>query len=108
MSMALLAGFIVAYPMNWWLVANHLKHGMMTVRKYDQAEDNKSIQVHQMDHHGDMSRSSHATDTAAPFHNHKSADHSAPQPSAGRTAVMTLLSFVVFAIGLAIGLVIGG
>ena len=32
MSMALLIGFIVAYPMNWWLVANHLKHGMMTVR----------------------------------------------------------------------------
>jgi hypothetical protein len=33
MSMALLAGFIVAYPMNWWLVANNLKHGMMTVRR---------------------------------------------------------------------------
>jgi Domain of unknown function (DUF4396) len=32
MSMALLVGFIIAYPMNWWLVANHLKHGMMTVR----------------------------------------------------------------------------
>ncbi len=32
MSMALLAGFIVAYPMNWWLVARHLKHGMTTVR----------------------------------------------------------------------------
>jgi hypothetical protein len=32
MSMALIVGFIVAYPMNWWLVANHLKHGMMTVR----------------------------------------------------------------------------
>jgi Domain of unknown function (DUF4396) len=32
MSMALLVGFIVAYPMNWWLVANHLKHGMMTGR----------------------------------------------------------------------------
>ncbi|HEU0154719.1 MAG TPA: DUF4396 domain-containing protein [Stellaceae bacterium] len=32
MSIALLAGFVVAYPMNWWLVANHLKHGMMTVR----------------------------------------------------------------------------
>jgi hypothetical protein len=31
MSMALLVGFIVAYPMNWWLVANRLKHGMMTV-----------------------------------------------------------------------------
>jgi hypothetical protein len=30
--MALLAGFVVAYPMNWWLVANGLKHGMLTVR----------------------------------------------------------------------------
>ncbi len=33
MSVALLAGFLTAYPMNWWLVANGLKHGMMTVRK---------------------------------------------------------------------------
>ena len=38
MSMALLAGFIVAYPVNWWLVANHLKHGMMTVRPPKAAE----------------------------------------------------------------------
>ena len=32
MSMGLLVGFVIAYPINWWLVANHLKHGMMTVR----------------------------------------------------------------------------
>ena len=32
MSMGLLVGFVIAYPMNWWLVANNLKHGMMTVR----------------------------------------------------------------------------
>ena len=32
MSMSLLVGFVIAYPINWWLVANHLKHGMMTVR----------------------------------------------------------------------------
>jgi hypothetical protein len=32
MSMALLVGAIVAYPINWWLVLYHLKHGMMTVR----------------------------------------------------------------------------
>ncbi len=37
MSMALLAGFVMAYPMNWWLVANGLKHGMLTVR--DQAAE---------------------------------------------------------------------
>jgi hypothetical protein len=32
MSMSLLVGFITAYPMNWWLVSRHLKHGMITVR----------------------------------------------------------------------------
>lgn len=32
MSMALRAGFVVAYPMNRWLVARQLKHGMATVR----------------------------------------------------------------------------
>jgi len=32
MSMALLVGFVVAYPINWWLVSQGLKHGMMTVR----------------------------------------------------------------------------
>ena len=28
MSMGLLFGFIIDYPINWWLVRNHLKHGM--------------------------------------------------------------------------------
>ena len=37
MSMALLVGFITAYPMNWWLVSRHLKHGMMTVRPSDES-----------------------------------------------------------------------
>ncbi len=30
MSLALCAGFLVAYPINWWLVASGLKHGMTT------------------------------------------------------------------------------
>jgi hypothetical protein len=32
MSVALTLGFVVAYPMNWWLVAAGLKHGMVTVQ----------------------------------------------------------------------------
>lgn len=32
MSISLTLGFVVAYPMNWWLVAAGLKHGMLTVR----------------------------------------------------------------------------
>ena len=32
MSMALIVGFALAYPVNWWLVTNNMKHGMLTVR----------------------------------------------------------------------------
>ena len=39
MSMALLFGFLTAYPINWWLVAKGLKHGMMTVRHPAGAHD---------------------------------------------------------------------
>ena len=35
MSMALTVGFALAYPINWWLVANKMKHGMMTIRPED-------------------------------------------------------------------------
>lgn len=30
MSLASLVGLVIAYPINWWLVANKLKHGMGT------------------------------------------------------------------------------
>lgn len=32
LSLSLTLGFVVAYPLNWWLVAAGLKHGMMTVQ----------------------------------------------------------------------------
>jgi hypothetical protein len=32
MSMATIVGGLLAFPLNYWLVANHLKHGMGTVR----------------------------------------------------------------------------
>jgi hypothetical protein len=33
MSLGVIAGFTTAYPVNVWLVANNLKHGLMTQRK---------------------------------------------------------------------------
>jgi len=108
MSMSLLTGFIVAYPMNWWLVANHLKHGMMTVGKHDQVDQIKSTQVHQMGHHSGMAGSDRATDTAAISPIHEPVDPITQHVSAGRKTAMTLLSFVVFAIALAFGLIYGG
>lgn len=37
MSLALTFGALIAFPMNWWLVAHHLKHWMMTVRPKGEA-----------------------------------------------------------------------
>lgn len=41
MSLALMVGSVFAYAMNWWLVARHLKHGMMTVPAPDAASGKK-------------------------------------------------------------------
>lgn len=56
MSMALTIGFVMAYPVNWWLVARSLKHGMITVRNAEPATPPR----HQGDygtHSGTMRRS---------------------------------------------------
>ena len=79
MSMGLLIGFIVAYPMNWWLVTYHLKHGMMTVRP--------TVAAHDQDAHSPM-------DAVVPVHGTES-----PQPS---VLVMALLSFLALAAGVAL------
>jgi hypothetical protein len=89
MSMALLAGAILAYPMNWWLVSYHLKHGMMTVRA-------KPVAAH-----------IHGAPAAAPAPETQAMDMGRkpmPHPS---VPVMTLLSFAAFAVGLAIAWLFG-
>jgi hypothetical protein len=90
MSMALLVGFIIAYPMNWWLVANHLKHGMMTVRPTTAGA-------------GEASMSGMAA--AGPSMSHMSMPMEtghALRPPIAVMAVMALLSFLALAAGLAI------
>ena len=99
MSLALMAGFVIAYPMNWWLVANHLKHGMMTVRR---PGDVRASIVHdggapEAPGHDAMAMGS---GTAIGHQGGGS-----PKPSIG---VMALVSLVVLAAGLAIALVFGG
>lgn len=98
MSIALMVGFVVAYPMNWWLVANHLKHGMMTVRpagsaKMDMGEMAKGEMAKGGMEMGDMK------------HMHGAASKHELHPP---LAVMTALSFLVLAVGLAIAFIFGG
>ena len=78
MSMALLAGFIAAYPMNWWLVTNHLKHGMMTVRPKTESSGE-----------GMSSMSSMKME----------------KPGYLEIALVTLLSFLIMAVGIAIAFI---
>jgi hypothetical protein len=84
MSLALMFGFIVAYPMNWWLVVNHLKHGMMTVR-HPECGAGQGNQ-------GGMDMANMAIAEATP----------AGKGTAPSIAVMTVVSFGVLGAGLLI------
>ena len=96
MSMSLLAGFIVAYPINWWLVANRLKHGMMTVRPASAgAHDHAAMSG--MAHEGSP-MSPMSSPMSMPMH-----EGQAPRPS---IAVMTVLSFAALAAGFTIAMLL--
>ncbi|HJU08355.1 DUF4396 domain-containing protein [Dyella sp.] len=101
MSMSLLVGFLTAYPINWWLVAKHMKHGMMTVRVPQSA----LAQEHRGGQESPIPSSS--------AHRHAA---SADQPgmsdmgkvAPAQLAWMTLLSFLALAAGAAIAAIWGG
>jgi hypothetical protein len=93
MSIALLVGFVITYPMNWWLVANHLKHGMMTVRP---AGTFGTI--------GDHGADAGARDALHVTHDAAMEARPAPRP---QVPVMALVSFAALAAGLAIASAFG-
>jgi hypothetical protein len=93
MSIGLLVGFVITYPMNWWLVANDLKHGMMTVRP--------AGMVGAMKNH-DTNASVHYVPHAA--NGIAMAAKPAPRPP---VPVMALLSFAALAVSLAIAFSLG-
>ena len=88
MSIGLLVGVVIAHPMNWWLVTNHLRHGMMTVRP--------AGMLRTMQDHDAEAGARHEPHIA-----HRAATEvkSTPRPA---VPVMALLSFAALAAGLAI------
>ena len=96
MSMALLVGFVVAYPMNWWLVSRHLKHGMMTVGPSIEHEGHEVRD-------GMHAISGKSSDTAVPTAHVETA-----KVTSRTLAGMTLLSFLLFAAGLSVTTYLGG
>jgi hypothetical protein len=96
MSMGLLVGFIIAYPMNWWLVANHLKHGMMTVRRAAAAGTDGAT-------HGAMDGGMEGrVEGRMEGMEHSGMTMAAGAPPSPSIPVMTILSFMALAIGLAL------
>jgi len=82
MSMALVGGAIIAYPINWWLVAHHLKHGMMTVRR---PESSASISLEA------KGRVGHGATTG---------EHPVKPPTSAALWGMAIVSITVFGAGL--------
>jgi hypothetical protein len=77
--------------MNWWLVAHHLKHGMMTVRP---AAAMAGAHAHGMQMQMDDAAQAPAM-AMPPRH-----------PTRPPLPVMTLLSFLALAAGVALGLLL--
>jgi hypothetical protein len=100
MSMSLLVGFVTAYPMNWWLVSRHLKHGMMTVRAPGQHPDHQARSfAHEktdMRHVGNKA-------SLEPESMHRARGKKA---SRGAIAGMTMLSIALLALGLALAVLL--
>lgn len=102
MSMALLVGFITAYPMNWWLVSHHMKHGMMTERPLDNSQDEAKKRDPHVNHamsEGSRPESSESRPTN---------EAGARTVSTRILAVMTILSLMTFGIGLSVATIFGG
>jgi len=99
MSMALLAGFIAAFPINWWLVSNHMKHGMMTVRPSSHGDDMN------MKDNSDAENNHLAHTIPTKDHNAKESNNNTVT---GRSVVlMVIISFIVLGISVSISLSYG-
>jgi Domain of unknown function (DUF4396) len=102
-SIALMTGFVVAYPMNWWLVANHLKHGMMTVRRSDPGTGADAMPGMEM---GGSAKSSGESGTGHDMQSGAAAQttHAVRPP----LAVMTVVSIAVLVAGVLVSWAFGG
>jgi hypothetical protein len=100
MSLATIVGGILAFPVNYWLVANHLKHGCMTLPEADKPaaglghtspEPSMMMDHGQMQHAG-MQHGGHDTTGSGGHEGHAMTMKDLPF---GQAAVRVALSFAV-------------
>ncbi|RCS21639.1 DUF4396 domain-containing protein [Phyllobacterium salinisoli] len=124
MSIALCAGFVVALPMNWWLVDHGRKHGMMTVRPNGSPVPQVSAVAHagatlsRHHEHGLGSTGRSLPTVHRDVHEHQGDMPSAASPdqqghamgkpaSRSQLMLMTVISFLIFGVGLLVASILG-
>ena len=103
MSLGVIAGFAVAYPVNVWMVERKLKHGLMTERKPGSRFDLQHVHAYgQRDHQASHSAEHHGAGGATGHdpggkHHEMTTDATRPQLAAvtGVTALMLLAALIV-------------
>ncbi len=100
MSMALIVGFALAYPINWWLVVRGLKHGMLTTVDADGGADHAG--------HGEApaaeAHGGHGAGSEAPAEE----SHDEGGVTMAAKAGMTIFSILFYAAGIWLFFAIGG
>jgi hypothetical protein len=100
--MALLVGFITSYPMNWWLISHHLKHGMMTLRSSQEP-------AYGVNHKGMLDHKTSGEHTGHGQQKPQASMSDDMKPVTNKVlAGMTVLSCVLFGLGLGIAIIFGG
>lgn len=102
MSMALLVGFITAYPMNWWLISHHMKHGMMTVRASEQSDITQAHERMQEHHVENRDTENSRAMSGATMHG------DIEKVPRSKLVWMIMLSILLFALGLVVATTFGG
>lgn len=96
MSIALIVGFICAYPMNWWLVSKHLKHGMMTLKPPVSAAAEPPMEMAE----GEMSEAKMSE--SKPAGSDMGGMKMGPAATGREIAIMSAISFAALAVGILI------
>jgi hypothetical protein len=102
MSMALLAGFMTAYPINWWLVATGLKHGMTTVSP----PETKQATLHRTGNRSAQAASNEPVSRSGSPDDRPAGHDSAPSPA--QIMWMSALSIVLFGLGVGLAMLLEG
>ncbi|MBA2686291.1 MAG: DUF4396 domain-containing protein [Gemmatimonadaceae bacterium] len=99
MSMGLIVGFAIAYPVNVWLVARKLKHGLMTVRG-DQSRSGKQGTADTNSDMGGMAGMAEIGGSAGVHAGHEEKPGTPPLVTRAQLAAVTVFTLLMLVAGM--------